>query len=66
MSNQIIAISDFGDTLITQDLETIAMLLNILFLLMMASTTSAVIEVLVFSTKYGIPIILRYDLDWDR
>jgi len=58
--------SDFGDTLMTQDLEASAILLNIWFFLMIASTTSAVIGVSVFSAKYRIPIILRYDFDCDN
>jgi len=51
MSSQIIAISDFRDTLIMQDLKVIAILLKIWLLLIIDLTTSAEIEVLVFSNR---------------
>jgi len=51
MSNQIIAISDLGNTLIIQSFEVIAMLLKIWLFLIIVSTTSNEIEVLVFSKK---------------
>ena len=50
----------------TLSLEVIVMLLKIWLFFMIVSTTSAVIEVLVFSSKYKILMILRYDLDWDK
>jgi len=51
MSNQMIAISDLGNTLIIQSFEVIAMLLKIWLFLIIVSTTSNEIEVLVFSKK---------------
>jgi len=51
MSNQIIAMSDFRDTLIMQGLEVITILLKIWLLLIIDSTTSAEIGVLVFSRR---------------
>jgi len=51
--------SDFGDTLITLGLGAIVILLKIWLFLIIISTTSVVIGVLVFLSKYEIPIILR-------
>ena len=66
MSSQIIAISDFEDTLIMWSLETIVILLNIWLLLMIDSTTWAKIGVLVFFNRQEILKIFRYDLDCSR
>ena len=57
MSSHIIAMSDFGDTLITLSLKAIAILLNIWLFLMIVSTTSAIKEMLVFLWKYRISMI---------
>ena len=51
MSSQIIAMSDFGDTLMIYGFEATTMLLKIWLLLMMDLTTSVKIGVLVFSNK---------------
>jgi len=57
------AMSNFGNILMTLGLEVIMMLLKIWLFFMIVSTTSTVIGVLVFLSKYRIPIILRYNLD---
>jgi len=59
------AISDLGDTLIILDRKAIEILLKIWLLLRIFSTTSNVIGIFMFSMRYGKPIILRYDFDWD-
>ena len=51
ISNQMIAISDLDDTLITWSFKATVMLLKMWLLLMIVSTTSDEIEVLVFSKK---------------
>ena len=58
--------SNFGKTLIICSFETNAILLNIWFFLIMFSTTTDVIDVLVFSTRYEIPMILRYNFDYGK
>ena len=57
------AMSDFGDILMTFSFEMIVILLKIWLFFMVVLTTSAVIGVSVFLSKYRIPMILRYDLD---
>jgi len=57
------AMSNFGDILMTLGLKTIVMLLKIWLFFMIVLITSAVVRVLVFSSRYRIPMILRYDLD---
>jgi len=51
ISNQMIAISDLGDTLITWSFKATVMLLKMWLLLMIVSTTSDEIKMLVFSKK---------------
>ena len=55
--------SDFWKTLIIQGFEANVILLKMWFFLIMSSTISNVIEVLVFSPKYGISMILKYNFD---
>ena len=64
MSSHIIAMSDFGNTLIIWGLEVTVILLKIWLSLIIVSTTSAKSKALAFSKKYKIPIIFRYDLDY--
>ena len=66
MSIQTIAMSDFGETLHTCGLEAILMSLKMWEALIIFSMTLESIRVLVFSMRYGIPRILRYNLDWGR
>ena len=58
-----ITISDFSNALITHGLDTRVTLLKICVNLMMDSTILELICVLVFSTMYRIPMILRYDFN---
>ena len=60
------AMSNFGETLIICSFETNAILLNIWFFLIIFSTTTDIIGVLVFSTRYKIPMILRYNFDYGK
>ena len=58
-----IVISNLGDTLMTLGLKTIVTLLKMWLFLMIVLIISAIIGVLVFSSKYGISMILRYDFN---
>jgi len=60
---QMIDISDLGETLIILGLEAKIILLKMWFSLIIVLTTLVIIGVLVFSIKYGILMILRYDFD---
>ena len=66
MSIQTIAMSNFRETLHTHGLEAILMSLKMWEALIIFSIMLESIRVLVFSIRYGIPRILRYDLDWGR
>jgi len=54
-----IAMFDLGNTLMILDLDTTVVLLKMWLLLMIVSTISVEIGVLVFSRRYGIPIIFK-------
>ena len=60
------AMSDFEKTLIIHGLEANTILLNIWFFLIMSFTIINVMRVLVFSTRYRIPMILRYNFDYGK
>ena len=63
ISNYIITISNLGNTLIILSFKTTVILLKMWLFLIIVSTTSAEIGVLVFSKRYGISIIFKYDFD---
>ena len=63
MLSQMMAMSNFGKTLIILGLDTMIMFLKIWLFFMIISTTLAEIEVLIFLRRYDIPIIFKYDLD---
>jgi len=63
MSNQIIVISNLDDALITQGFEASETLLKMWLFFNMDSTTLKLMGILVFSIKYGISMIFRYELD---
>ena len=65
ISNQMIVISDLGDTLIIWDFEVTTMLLKIWLFLMIILTKFAKIGVLVFFRRYRIPIIFKYNFDYN-
>ena len=58
--------SNFGETLIICGFEANAILFKMWFFLIMSSITSDVMEVLVFSSRYRISMILRYNFDWGK
>ena len=63
MSIQIIAMSDFGETLITQDFNARIILLKMWLSLIIFLTTFKLIWVMVFSWRYGKPMIFKYDFN---
>ena len=63
MSIQMMAISDLSETLIILGLEVRIILLNIWLALRMLSTSLDKIHIFEHSLIYGIPTILRYNLD---
>jgi len=63
ISTQIIAMFNFGDTLMTHGLDVRRISLKICIDLMIDSTILELIDILVFSKIYRIPMILRWDLD---
>ena len=67
ISIQTIAMSDLRDTLITLGLDTKVMLLKIWFCFSIVSTSLDVRWSWAFPwKKKGMPMILKYDLDWGR
>ena len=63
MSIHMMAMSDFGKTLIILGLEAKTILLKMWVFLRIFSVSSDVIQVLVTLDKEGILTIFRYDLD---
>ena len=55
--------SDLGNTLMIFGFDVIVILLKIWLFLIMFLTTSVDSSVFVFSMRYGIPMILRYDFN---
>ena len=64
MSIYMIDMSNFSNNLMTLGLEAKTMLLKIWLSLIIFSTTSAIMEVLVSSLRYGIPMIFKKDFYW--
>ena len=62
---QTIAMSDLGDTLMTLGLEAKTILLKIWLFFKISFISSEVIQALVCSKRYRIPMILRYNFDWE-
>ena len=63
ISNYTIIISNFSKLLMILSLEATIKLLKIWLLLMIVSTTSAIIGMLVFSRRYKMPIIFKYNFN---
>ena len=66
MLTQTIAILDFENALIIQDLEARTTLLKMCISLITSLIKSEIIERLVFSNVYRRPKIFKYDLDLER